>query len=225
MKISIENEVLQWCPALTVSGIVVRGINLQALGGDGATDWPVPDALRAERVIKDWKALHKSVSTEKKARSSIEYLVKAASKGSLRSIGPLVDLYNHASLMTLAPFGGEDIACLEGGLTLARAQGHEAFVPLGKTEIQTPGSGEVLWLDGRGRVVCRALNWLESDLHKITEASRDVVFVSERPGAEFPDPADGLAWLAEKLAPCSRQIECFVLDTSRPVLHLEHADA
>lgn len=219
MHITLDEALLARFPDMTVSLLVARGLDSAALetAAAAAANWPAVDAARAQQVIADWKQLHKTLSDDRHARSSIAYLVKAAGKGSLRRIHPLVDLYNHASLLSLSPFGGEDIACLAGGLVLGCARGDEVFRPLGRCEeIEHPGAGEIAWLDGIGRVVCRALNWLESDLHKITAASRDVVFVSERPSPAFPDPAPGMDWLAATLAPHSRTLTRVQLDARRP---------
>lgn len=217
MFIRLENDLLARYPAMAVSAIVARGLDSQALAHAASAPWPQPDEAHAAAVIAEWKRLHKALSSDRGARSSIAYLVKAAGKDSLRRIHPLVDLYNHASLRSLSPFGGEDISCLQGGLVLGCARGNEVFVPLGRDqEREVPGENEVVWLDGVGRVVCRALNWLESDLHKITAGSRDVVFVSERPAAAFPDPEPGMEWLAGQLAAHCRQLTRYRLDASRP---------
>jgi DNA/RNA-binding domain of Phe-tRNA-synthetase-like protein len=218
MYIRLDRTLLAQHPHMVVSGIVAYGLDTAALAGPAAAEWPAVDAERAAAVVADWKRQHKVLSADKNARSSIAYLVKAAARGSLRRIHPLVDLYNHASLRCLGPFGGEDISCLAGGLELRCAMGDEVFRPLGHAEeIEHPGPGEVAWFDGAGRVVCRALNWLESDLHKITADTRDVVFVSERPSPAFPDPESGMEWLAARLVPhCDRLIRTRV-DAATPV--------
>jgi DNA/RNA-binding domain of Phe-tRNA-synthetase-like protein len=217
MFIRLDPTLLARYPAMRVSVLIAQNIDTAALEQAAAAAWPQVDEERVTRVVADWKRLHKTLSSDRNARSSIAYLVKAAGKGSLRRIHPLVDLYNHASLRSLSPFGGEDIACLAGGLVLTCAQGNEVFRPLGRGEqTEQPGADETVWLDGQGRVVCRALNWLESDLHKITAHSRDVVFVSERPSADFPDPEPGMDWLAAQLAPhCTRQFRALV-DAAAP---------
>jgi hypothetical protein len=70
------------------------------------------------------------------------------------------------------------------------------------------------------RVVCRALNWIESDLHKLSAQTCDIVFVSERATPELPDPAPGMALLAETLVGISRRIERFELNAQHPSTHI-----
>ncbi|BEV73540.1 B3/4 domain-containing protein [Paludibacterium sp. THUN1379] len=213
MRCELDASLLAKYPDMQVSGLLVRGIDQAAVAALAFPAWPQAAEEQAEPVIRHWKALHKQLSGDKHARSSIAYLVKAANRDSLRRINPLVDWYNQASLRSLSPFGGEDIRCLSGALRLTLAQGQERFVPLGRPdEVQLPGAGEVVWLDGAGKVVCRALNWLESDLHKITGQTRDVVFVSERPDRTLPDPQPGMDWLAAQLAPCAAELQPFLLD-------------
>ncbi|XLM20918.1 hypothetical protein MKD33_01235, partial [Chromobacterium piscinae] len=84
-----------------------------------------------DALLQRWKAIYRELPGDKKARCSLEYLVKAAQKDKLRRILPLVDLYNQASLISLAPFGGEDIDKLGGELRLDLARGDERFLPLG----------------------------------------------------------------------------------------------
>ncbi|WP_199181053.1 B3/B4 domain-containing protein [Chromobacterium alticapitis] len=170
-----------------------------------------------EALLQRWKDWYRALPGDKKARCSLEYLVKAARKDKLRSILPLVDLYNQASLLSLAPFGGEDVDKLGGALRLDLARGEETFLPLGRTETERPQSGEAAWLNGEGEVVCRCLNWLESDHFKLTEASRNIVFVSERPDAGFPSGSAGMDWLARELAPHAGSLTRFRLDAAHPV--------
>ncbi|TDR81502.1 B3/B4 domain-containing protein [Paludibacterium purpuratum] len=217
MLITLDAKVLARYPDMQVCGLVVRGVDAAAVDALSFDGWPTPETGRAEEVVAHWKALHKTLSADKHARCSIAWLVKAAATERLRRIHPLVDLYNQASLGSLCPFGGEDIARLQGALTLTLAHGQEGFVPLGRPdELQRPGNGEVVWLDGEDQVVCRALNWLESDRHKITERTCDVVFVSERPVPQLPDPQDGMTWLARKLAGAAQRIHAFRLDAAHP---------
>ncbi|MBV8046796.1 MAG: hypothetical protein JO171_06570 [Paludibacterium sp.] len=217
MRITLDDSLLARYPKMQIHGLIARGLAPDRLDARPFTGWPAVDANQADRVIADWKVLHKQLSGDKRSRCSIAWLVKAAASERLRRIHPLVDLYNQASLRALSPFGGEDIQRLGGALTLTLARGTERFVPLGQPEvIEHPGDGEAVWLDGAGQVVCRALNWLESDRHKITETTRDVVFVSERPCAHLPDPRAGMDWLAEQLAGVVETLSAFRLDAETP---------
>ncbi len=82
----------------------------------------------------------------------------------------------------------------------------------GKMELEYPQSQEVIWADAEERVVCRSLNWLESDVHKITDISKNIVFVSEQASDEFPDSAEGVQLLENTLQPISEQVMAFYLN-------------
>ncbi|WP_168209786.1 B3/B4 domain-containing protein [Chromobacterium paludis] len=213
MRVELSPALLGRLPEMEVEGLLA--LDLQT------ADLPMAALALAEEadteaLLQRWKALYRELPGDKKARCSLEYLVKAAQKDKLRSILPLVDLYNQASLLSLAPFGGEDIDKLGAKLVLDLARGDETFLPLGRTEIERPQPGEAAWLNGEGEVVCRCLNWLESDRFKLTEASRNVVFVSERPDAGFPSGAPGMDWLARQLAPHAGSLIRFRLHAAAP---------
>jgi DNA/RNA-binding domain of Phe-tRNA-synthetase-like protein len=215
MRVALSQAVLGRLPGMEVEGLLALGVNQAALPA-AVLAVPEPD-IDLDALLQRWKAWHREWPGDKKARCSLEYLVKAVQKDKLRRILPLVDLYNQASLQSLAPFGGEDIDKLGGELRLALARGDESFLPLGKTETEQPQPNEAAWLNGDGEVVCRCLNWLESDHFKLDEASRNVVFVSERPDAGFPSGAAGMDWLARELAPHAGSLIRFRLDAAHPV--------
>lgn len=215
MKISIDPSVFALFPELSVQGLIV--LNLQDQNQIAALDTSALKIApeRAKDVVKQWKEAYKTFPSHKKARPSIEYLTWALEKEKLRKISPLVDLYNHASLLSLSPFGGEDIDKINGALTLGIASGTEPFVPLGGSEVEYPSAGEIVWVDGVSKVVCRALNWLESDLHKLTEPSKNIVFVSERASNAFPDPDVGFKLLNTHLAGLGAELIPFKLDKNQ----------
>ncbi|OHX12221.1 hypothetical protein BI347_00935 [Chromobacterium sphagni] len=205
-------------PQMRVAGLIALDIDSAALPP------LLPALVDTERdvdaLLLRWKQLYLELPGDKKARCSLEYLVKAVRKDKLRSILPLVDLYNQASLISLAPFGGEDIRALGGELALDLALGDEPFLPLGRDEAENPQPGEAVWLGGGRQVVCRCLNWLESDRFKLTERSRDAVFVSERPDADFPDGEAGMDWLEARLRPHAGRLQRFRLDARQPLFRL-----
>lgn len=214
MEISIQTSMFELFPDLTIKGLVVIGVDQARVPCfSGSEQFVLNQEIDSKALIKQWQKVYKQFPTDKKSRCSIEYLVWAFNKERLRTIHPLVDLYNKASLMTLCPFGGEDMACFYSDqLILGQAKGEESFIPLGKNEIEHPEMGEVAWLDGEHHVVCRSLNWLESDHHKLTENSQNIVFVSEQISSEFPDAQKGIDLLNETLSPISKNTMPFVLN-------------
>ena len=130
-------------------------------------------------AVAPWREAYRAFGIKPaKQRSSIENLLRAAVAGTVRSINPLVDLYNAVSLRHLLPCGGEDLREIRGTIRLMRAEGGEAFVPLGSTEPQPPQPGEVIYRDDGG-VICRAWNWREAARTKLTEQTTDAFLCIE----------------------------------------------
>lgn len=127
--------------------------------------------------VAPWREAYRAFGAKpSKYRSSIEGLLRSARGGGVRSVKPLVDLYNAVSLRHGLPCRGEDRAAVRGDVRLTRAEGDERIVPLGAAEPQPPAPGEVVYRDDLG-VLCRAWNWREADRTKLTEATRDALLV------------------------------------------------
>ena len=158
--------------------------------------------LASHPAVTPWREAYRHFGMKpSRYRSSIENLLRAARAGGVRSINPLVDLYNAVSLRHLLPCGGEDLDAIRGDLRLTVAHGGESFVPLGAVEEQPPGAGEVVYADDLG-IVCRAWNWREADRTKLTAATSRAVLVIEalppRDETELRVACDELAGLVSQ---------------------------
>lgn len=148
-------------------------------------------------VIKGWRGIYKGFG-EKKARSSIESLIRRVTNGKdIYAINPLVDIYNLASLKFELPCGGEDTCIIDSDLELTFANGDEKFVPLGETEIENPNKGEIIYKFG-DIVVCRNFNYRESDVTKLTENTKNAIIVFEDISGDESRLEPALDWLSEK---------------------------
>lgn len=212
MEVSVQKDIFQYFPNMTVHGLIATNVQTKKIPTNtNINTFSINETIDTKALIKQWKEIYKQFPTDKKSRCSIEYLIWAFEKEKLRNIHPIVDLYNQASLLTLSPFGGEDIDALGSILSLSVAKGTESFIPLGKTEIENPKEQEIVWTTG-DNIVCRSLNWIESDIYKITASSSNIVFVSERPSNEFPNPQIGIKFLENSLVSISDHVETFILD-------------
>ena len=137
------------------------------------------DTFTQNIVIQEWRNAFSKFRTKKGARSSIEALLKRVSQGrEFNPINPLVDLYNSVSLSYAVPCGGEDMAKIQGDLHLGKAEGGEAFFPLG-AETDAPAlPEEIIYYDDEG-AVCRCFNWREAQRTMLTEGTTDAVLVIE----------------------------------------------
>lgn len=131
--------------------------------------------------IEPWREAYRAFGVKAKDYpSSIENLLKRVLKGdNLRSINPLVDLYNLVSLNHLLPVGGEDLDSIQGDIVLRFAGDNEPAIQLlGESEAKAPKVGEVIYADNIG-AICRRFNWKEADRSKLTAQTKRAVLVVE----------------------------------------------
>lgn len=176
-------------PAARIGVVIVRGVDNTRHADASAALLHDAMAEAARQIgeaematypaVAPWREAYRAFGVKPaKQRSSIENLFRAAVAGTLRSINPLVDLYNTVSFRHLLPCGGEDLGAIWGDIRLTRAIGGEDFVPLGSAEPQPPPPGEVIYRDDSG-VICRAWNWREAERTKLTAQTTDAFLCIE----------------------------------------------
>jgi DNA/RNA-binding domain of Phe-tRNA-synthetase-like protein len=190
MKLSATPEFFELFPDASIALVILRGIDNSRRGDEAellrAAQASAPAKLGAGPLtehprIHCWRGAYRAFGAKPKDYpSSIENLLRRALKGEpLRSINPLVDLYNVISLTHLLPAGGEDLDAIQGDIILTRASATEPPVKLlGENEERAPKPGEVIYKDDRG-AICRRWNWKEADRTKLTEGTRNAVLVLE----------------------------------------------
>ncbi|RSJ09420.1 B3/4 domain protein [Streptococcus intermedius] len=192
MKVIVEKEFWELFPQAQISIMVVKGLDnsvdeskdtyfksLLNKGSKRAETFIEDNTFTQNIVIQEWRNAFSKFRTKKGARSSIEALLKRVSQGrEFNPINPLVDLYNSVSLSYAVPCGGEDMAKIQGDLHLGKAEGGEAFFPLG-AETDAPAlPEEIIYYDDEG-AVCRCFNWREAQRTMLTEGTTDAVLVIE----------------------------------------------
>lgn len=190
MRFYIDDQLWDLFPELHIGIVIARGINNSMSTWHEITDRLTRSAsqavdnigdqdIAAHPVIAPWREAYQKFGMKpSKYRSSIESLLRSAKSGGVRSVNPLVDMYNAISLRYLLPCGGEDLKTMQGDLRLTRAEGSETFIPLGSSEDNPPQKGEVIYRDDLG-VVCRAFNWREAERTKLTTSTSDAVLFLE----------------------------------------------
>ncbi len=188
-RFAIEPPFWALFPAARIGVVIVRGADntrnaeacaallVEAVAGAART---IGEAdIATYPAVAPWREAYRAFGVKPaKQRSSIENLLRSAVAGHVRSINPLVDLYNAVSLRHFLPCGGEDLRAIAGDIRLTRAAGGEHFVPLGSAEPQPPQRGEVIYRDDVG-VICRAWNWREAERTKLTERTTDAFLCIE----------------------------------------------
>lgn len=189
MSFVIEEDFWNLFPAALIGTVVVHGIDNRRSAGEAAGLLDRQIAATATALadteipslpsVAPWRAAYQAFGVKpSKYKSSIENLLRAAASGRLRSINPLVDLYNVISLKHQLPCGGEDLAAVAGPIRLTRAAGEEHFVPLGGSAEEPPPPGVVIYRDDLG-VICSCWNWREAERTKLTETTTDAFLCIE----------------------------------------------
>ncbi len=184
----------------------------ERLGGD----W------RSDPRLAVWLEAFRALGMNPNQRPpAVAALVKRVSKGSsLPFINVLVALMNVTSLEHLVPCGGDDLAAVEGDLTLRPATGTERYRPLGTPErLDPPDPGELILVDGGGEVLCRGWCWRNSDVTKLTDGTTAVALNLDLMGSvvslsEAEHATDRLA--ADLQRHCGGEVEWHLLTAECP---------
>lgn len=129
-------------------------------------------------VIKIYRETFLKFKTKKGARSSIESLLKRVTSNPVKSISPLVDIYNSASLRYALPVGAEDIDTFVGDLRLTITKGNDEFYLIGDSQNSPTLENELCYLDDKG-AVCRCFNWRDGQRTMITDKTKNAFLVIE----------------------------------------------
>jgi DNA/RNA-binding domain of Phe-tRNA-synthetase-like protein len=190
MRFRVQDDFWTLFPDARIGIVVARGVNNHSEGHEDTTaqlDQAIAAAaarldgvdMPAHPAVAPWRQAYQAFGMKpSKFRSSIESLLRSAQAGRLRSISPLVNVYNTVSLRHMLPCGGEDLAHIQGDIQLTRATGGEPFRTIGAEKDEPPQPGEVIYRDDAG-VICRAWNWRESDRTRLTEQTSDAFLCIE----------------------------------------------
>ncbi|MCM1053106.1 MAG: phenylalanine--tRNA ligase beta subunit-related protein [Ruminococcus sp.] len=186
-KFIIDEEVLEILPEIQIGVMVVEmpneSINLGEKelkeieemlknANNEAKKYLTNENFSENEVIKIWRDTYQKFPTKKRARCSIENLLKRILKDNpVGSILPTIDIPNIISLKYALPIGAEDLDKFEGDLHLGVMQGDEEFYLIGSEEVDLPLKGEIAYADNKG-CVCRSLNWRDGERTKIDDTTK-----------------------------------------------------
>lgn len=232
MQLTVTEAFWELFPTARIGLVIARGVDNARAAEQAAALLDAQIAASAAALagadmathpaVAPWRAAYAQFGAKpSKFRSSIESLLRSAQSGRLRSISPLVDLYNTVSLRHQLPCGGEDLQALVGDLALTRAQGGEPFRTIGAAADDPPPAGEVIYADGAG-AICRCFNWREADRTKLTAATTDALLVIETLGRHQPGQLEAaLAELATLVGEhLGAQTRSVILTRAEPVAEL-----
>lgn len=177
------------------------------------------EGLKEHPKIAPWRDAYKAFGVNpNKFPPSVEALVRQVLKGrAIRSINPVVDIFNYLSLKYLVPCGADDLQKVVGDLRLCYARGDEPFVPFDRQgEVENPKPGEVIYADSE-KVLCRCWNWRQGYPTMLTPETKrvainvDCLGISE---GEAKAIAEEMARLVEDF--CGGKVRLFFLSSRSP---------
>jgi DNA/RNA-binding domain of Phe-tRNA-synthetase-like protein len=133
-----------------------------------------------------------------------------------------VACYHLVSVGHGVPAGAFDLDAVHGDIVVGFAAGHEEFTPLGEPgTTEHPRPGEVIYAD-RTSVLTRHWNHRDADRTKVTQHSRNILFLLETTEAAAFGPAvdAAAADVAARAATRSRQVVTHWLTPACPVAAL-----
>lgn len=187
MRYVITSEFATLVPEFHRGVVVGRGVDNTAFSPELKdlleTEWERAgmNAIEGSRPdVAAWNPVYRRFGADPDQHTpSIRFLYEqAARRKPVRTISPLVDIFNIISLRYGLPCGGDDLDKLDhGGVELSLAAGDEPFSSLAKPDRNDPPTrGEAIYITVPSRrVLCRRLNWRNANFSKIETGTRGVV--------------------------------------------------
>ncbi len=186
-----------------------------------------PEGYREEPRIRAWREAYRAFGVNpNKFPPSVEALVRQVLKGrDIRSVNPVVDIFNYISLKYLLPSGADDLKKVKGDLRLTYARGGEIFVPFDRDEVDPPKPGEVIYRDDE-KVLCRCWNWRQGVHTKIEETTEEVAINVDGLPPLSPDEVWSITEETGRLVKefCGGEVLCFLLYKERPEVEILRED-
>jgi DNA/RNA-binding domain of Phe-tRNA-synthetase-like protein len=211
-SIVVDDTVRALRPDFAVLLMLAEGLG-NGPSDDDSAGWLAAAGRRAVAPDDDdhvlaWREAYRGFGAKpKRTRPSVDALLRRAD--AVPAINRVVDAYNAVSIEHVLPIGGEDVDAYRGSARLTRAAGDEPFdtVAAGVDAVEHPEPGEVVWRDDAG-VTCRRWNWRQCVRTRITESTKNALFVLERlepyPLDRLTAAGDDLAARLRTIAPAAR---------------------
>ncbi|MFS2293590.1 MAG: cytoplasmic protein [Actinomadura sp.] len=198
-RVRVDEAVRELRPDFAVLVMTAEGL-VNGPGDAESAEWLVEAGANADAAdphVEAWRDAYRAFGAKpQRTRPSVDALLRRA--GALPSINKVVDAYNAVSVEYALPIGGEDLDAYQGPARLVRATGDEPFDVMagGEPTVEHPAPGEVVWRDDAG-VTCRRWNWRQCVRTRLTETTKNALFLLER---LEPYPLDRLAEAGDRLA-------------------------
>lgn len=174
LNYAIAPEVFAAFPEYRRGVVVARGVGngdsppeliaLLRAEEDGVRQRLSLETLTAEPRLASWREAFRSLGFKPgDFRPSVEALLRRVLRGQdLPAINALADIGTVLSLRHLLPVGGHAVDVLAGDIALRPAAGSEEFIPFGSEQMEHPGPGEFIFVEGE-KVLTRRWIWRQAN--------------------------------------------------------------
>ncbi|MQY05370.1 B3/B4 domain-containing protein [Actinomadura macrotermitis] len=179
--ITVDEAVHELRPDFAVLVMTAEGLD-NGPSDDESAAWLAEAAKNApvdDPHLDAWRDAYRAFGAKpQRTRPSVDALLRRVD--ALPAVNKVVDAYNAVSVAYALPIGGEDLDAYQGPARLVRATGDEPFdtTAAGEPAVEHPAAGEVVWRDDAG-VTCRRWNWRQCVRTRLTEDTRNALFLLE----------------------------------------------
>ncbi|NNE97089.1 MAG: hypothetical protein HKN24_13775 [Acidimicrobiales bacterium] len=197
-----DSRICERFPAVRAVVVVVDGIdNTTSPAGlidfCRSNDQSAIERLANVRVaehdsIRAWRSVFTSLGVKPtQYRNAAEALLRRLDRhGELPAINPMVDVGNAVSVRYALPVAVFDADRIMGTLRVTLATGNESFRGFGGTGPETPGAGEVVFIDDADQVAARRWCWKQAEPTAANPATTRAMFVIEAVHVGVEDALD-----------------------------------
>ena len=186
MRFEIDGAILEKAPEVVIGIVVARGIDNSLpktrIGAMLAETFTEAARSMSGKAKEDSRiALYRDAFVSlginpNRYPCSIEALMSRVQKGGdPPAISAAVDAGNAVSARYFVPIGAHDLGAISGEIALRPARAGDTFLPFGEGVGEDPEIGEPVYASG-SVVRTRRWMWRQSEIGKITRATRDVFF-------------------------------------------------
>ncbi|MCZ1183112.1 hypothetical protein EIJ82_15815 [Alkalihalobacillus clausii] len=232
LEIAISDKVLTSYPGLTISGLVVKGIDrtadqseeLERYLNRTVDEHENTDSPLAKSEIQSWRSVYSEMGVKpSKVLCSFESLYKRVSKGKkVFGINKLVDAYNAVSLRHCLCMGGYDLDNITGSISLRYGRKGEEMLPIGGDKPIQIDEKVVAYSDATS-ILCVYWNHRDADHTQITNKTKNVVFFVDQIQGGDNRAELALTDLSKLISRFSKNdvaIDFFSLDKQKPMYQL-----
>ena len=205
-------ELCERFPAATAALVLVDGIDNSTCPASLADEYRQVQRAVRERLdrvpiaehesIRAWRAVFTELGVKPtRYRNAAEALLRRLQRhGDLPSINPIVDIGNIVSISHALPVAVFDADRIDGVMHVTYASGGETFEGIGASELETPATGEVIFIDDAEHVAARRWCWKQGATTAAQADSTTALLVVEAVHADRAGLDDARADLEQLVA-------------------------